>query len=240
MSFFKRIKKSTIKCTGFIFSSRINFVLAVEIFFGVLFSFISFVLFVKLGKNVLEREVLVYDNIIASLIFSLRSSLLTSIMFFISFLGSEILLFAGTFIAAVLSIRDHKKEAFFFLFILVTGLVINLLLKYFLKIPRPNLSPLYTETTYSFPSLHAMNSFVFYSTISYFIFHFTRNKKLSIVISSFSILLILLIGFSRIYLGVHHPSDVLAGYIAGFWWFVTVLLLERIVVFFKLFKESKR
>jgi len=48
-----------------------------------------------------------------------------------------------------------------------------------------------------------------------------------------------MIGFSRVYLGVHHPSDVLAGFIGGFWWFVTVLLIERTMMFYKLFRKEE-
>ena len=116
--------------------------------------------------------------------------------------------------------------------------MINTALKTFIARERPSQSPLVIENTYSFPSNHAMNATIFFGLISYFSFHFFRKKSLSVMISLLSILLIILIGFSRIYLGVHYFSDVMAGYFAGFWWFVTVLLVDHTLKFYKLFKEE--
>lgn len=80
---------------------------------------------------------------------------------------------------------------------------------------------------------------IFYATLSYLFFRLTRKKTLSMVLAVVALFLILLIGVSRIYLGVHYPSDVLAGYVAGLFWFATVIALERTIVFFKLFKQSE-
>ncbi|HVF69803.1 MAG TPA: phosphatase PAP2 family protein, partial [Xanthomonadales bacterium] len=89
----------------------------------------------------------------------------------------------------------------------------------------------------SFPSGHSMNSSVFFLSLTYFIFRNTRNRKLGIILTIFSGIIVVLIGLSRIYLGVHFPSDVLGGYAAGLLWFVAVLLFEKIIIFLRLFKK---
>ena len=69
-------------------------------------------------------------------------------------------------------------------------------------------------------------------------YHFTHRIGLTLFVGAIAALLIFLIGFSRVYLGVHYPSDVVAGWIAGLWWLVTALVIDRTLVFFKLYRES--
>lgn len=169
----------------------------------------------------------------------MRSPLLTKIMETITFFGSGTFLVpAAAIIIIYLFLKKHKAESFLFFIVLAMGLILNNLIKILVQRPRPDLSPIFIEQTFSFPSGHAMNSFIFYALLAYLIFHFTKNKKLAFIISVISIILIVLIGISRIYLGVHYPSDVIAGFIAGFWWFITALLIRQTINFFKLFKET--
>jgi undecaprenyl-diphosphatase len=84
-----------------------------------------------------------------------------------------------------------------------------------------------------------MNAFIFCALLSYFSFHFFRNKKVTVLLTVLSMIYVLVVGFSRVYLGVHYFSDVVAGYIAGFWWFVTVLLLDKTLIFYKLYKKTE-
>ena len=78
--------------------------------------------------------------------------------------------------------------------------------------------PLVLETSYSFPSGHAMVSFVVYGMPAYLAVLTLENWRARVAIVFGAALLVILIGFSRVYLGVHYPSDVLAGYAAGGVW----------------------
>ena len=103
----------------------------------------------------------------------------------------------------------------------------NLLLKNIFMISRPDTITLIDESGYIFPSGHAMISFAFYGYLIYLI---DKNMKPSIlkkVIIIFLILLILFIGFSRIYLGVHHFSDIIGGYIISFAYLILYIKLVK-------------
>jgi len=72
-----------------------------------------------------------------------------------------------------------------------------------------------------------MTAFALYILIAYFAFRFIHTPPLKYLIIIASFLLIIAVGLSRIYLGVHYPSDVLAGYIASFWWLANILFIRR-------------
>lgn len=212
--------------------------IALQLVIGTLFSIGSLFLFLVLSEDVVSKELLTIDTTISQFIYNFRTPELNQIMLMISFLGGEFLLVASALCIAFLAWKNHTKEAFLFLFIVLSGFLINHLTKALFHIPRPDISPIYQETFYSFPSAHAMNSCIFYATLAYFIYHFTKRKTLSAVVGFLCLLLILLIGFSRIYLGVHYPSDVLAGFIAGFWWVVTAILIDKTRIVYKLFQSK--
>lgn len=114
-----------------------------------------------------------------------------------------------------------------FTFILAFSAGLNEILKHLFVRPRPQFMPLINEPSYSFPSGHSMNSFVFYTCLAYFIFSRVDNRTYRRLLYFLSAAIILLIGISRIYLGAHYPSDVLAGYAAGALWFFVVTLFEK-------------
>jgi len=97
--------------------------------------------------------------------------------------------------------------------------LLNWLLKDFFQRPRPHFAhPLLVETSYSFPSGHAMESFVAYGMLAYFAVLALRTWEARVGVVCGAALLVVLIGFSRMYLGVHYFSDVIAGYAAGGVW----------------------
>jgi len=110
------------------------------------------------------------------------------------------------------------------------GVLINQVMKLFFAKPRPELWPiLITETSFSFPSGHAVGSMVVYGFIAYILAkEMQRHKKYVYAAANFLIIAILFQrgyanGLSRLYLGVHYPTDIIAGYGIGFLWLITCL-----------------
>jgi undecaprenyl-diphosphatase len=79
----------------------------------------------------------------------------------------------------------------------------------------------------SFPSGHAFASLCFFGALALIITSQTKNRRLNITVWIIAVCLILIIGSSRIYLGVHYPSDIIAGYLAGFIWLSTIYLTDH-------------
>lgn len=236
----KRLFAGFFNFYGFLNKTPGALVLFLELLFGVMSVLLCLYVFLEFADEVLEQEAFFFDSIIMQFVYSLRSPGMTEFMLFITALGGSFLVYLAVILIGIFLIKKHEREAILVTFILGMGIVLNYILKWFTQRPRPDLGPLVTENFYSFPSGHAMNSFIFYTTFSYFFYHFTGNKKWTFWVSFFSGLLIFLIGVSRIYLGVHYPSDVVAGYIAGFIWFVSVLLAEKTIIFFKLSHEARQ
>ena len=88
----------------------------------------------------------------------------------------------------------------------------NIVLKQIVQRPRPTEYRIVNETGYSFPSGHSMVSMAFYGFLIYLIYKYVKNKYLKIGLITFLSILIISIGISRIYLGVHYTSDVMAGF----------------------------
>lgn len=220
----------------FCFSSKLTFTLFAEIVISTMVSLIAVLAFFKLADDVLQKEVLAIDAAITNIVVSHQPDILTNVMYVITNFGSPYVLLLGSAILCVYLYNKKKKDVLIFLTIFSTGVVINFLLKEFFQRPRPDQFQLLTEYGFSFPSGHAMNSFVFYSAVAYFILRSSKNIKLSFIASLVCAAIITAIGASRVYLGVHYLSDVLAGYIAGFLWFNCAILLEKTIIISRLYK----
>ena len=168
------------------------------------------------------------DNAIYETIIKIMNSNITAIMIFISFLGSAITLITLA-LASIFLVKD-KKYSKLIMLNLALSFILNRILKLIIARPRPPRLRLVIENGYSFPSGHSMVSFAFYGFLIYLINKNLKNKKIKYPLIILLSLLILLIGISRIYLGVHYVTDVLGGYIIG---------LIYLIVFIKVLKKKK-
>jgi undecaprenyl-diphosphatase len=104
----------------------------------------------------------------------------------------------------------------------------NQVMKYTFERPRPSVVEWVTQVSSpSFPSGHAMGSLVVFASLALVITRLTRTKGLRAFTWALAALLVAAVGASRLYLGVHYPSDVIAGYLAGTGWLGVVVLGER-------------
>jgi undecaprenyl-diphosphatase len=149
----------------------------------------------------------------------------------ITSLGSTSVLVLVTAAVIVYLLLIRWPGTALFVFVAVAGgQVLSSLLKVEIDRPRPELvSHLVTETSLSFPSGHAMLSAVTYLTLGSLAARILPDRTTRIYVLFLAVLTTLLVGISRIYLGVHWPSDVLAGWCAGFAWAMLCWLAARSV-----------
>lgn len=186
---------------------------------GLFLSFYSLNVFFELSEDLMEQERFRFDQVIIQYVSNIRTETLTEIMKFITFLGGKTiltLLLIGSLVWLIVK-RKNYWGAIFYIIAVAGGGLLNLGLKHWFGRLRPENS-LIVEQGFSYPSGHSMGSLIYYGFLGYLVIRSQRGKSLKLLLGIGFITLILLIGFSRIYLGVHYPSDVLAGFSAGTVW----------------------
>ncbi len=135
-------------------------------------------------------------------------------------LGSNWLLVLITFVVACyLMLIDRKRMAIFLVVAIISGILMSFALKLGFSRPRPDLVPHHTRIyTSSFPSGHAMMSAVTYLTLAGLLAQVQNRRAIKALVFVVAISTMVLVGVSRVYLGVHWPSDVVAGWCAGAFW----------------------
>ncbi|MFE1245654.1 phosphatase PAP2 family protein [Fictibacillus sp. NPDC058756] len=186
---------------------------------GLFLSFYSLNVFFELSEDLMEQERFTFDQVIIQYVSNIRTETLTEIMKFITFLGGKTiltLLLIGSLVWLIVR-RKNYWGAIFYIIAVAGGGLLNLGLKHWFGRVRPENS-LIIEQGFSYPSGHSMGSLIYYGFLGYLVIRSQRGRSLKLLLGIGFITLILLIGFSRIYLGVHYPSDVLAGFSAGTVW----------------------
>jgi len=190
-----------------------------SILFG--FLFLLVLILVVLGKTTnFDQEV--YDIII-----SIRSSFFDTYFTGITRFGNTVMV---VLIVSMFILATRNKYGIFLAISAVESLLLNTIVKLIIQRPRPQGLRLISQGGYSFPSGHAMMSICVYGYLFYLAITKIKNKVLKYCVSTLLFLVILSIGISRIYVGVHYASDVIGGYL---------LALCYLFVFIELTKDLK-
>lgn len=175
------------------------------------------ILFIELLDDVLEGDLMTLDLLAkAFFVENLRADWLTPIMESISALATPVSLLV--LLLVIVAFAPGKRPGMFCTVNLVLVVLLNVLLKELVQRPRPEDINLVVETGFSFPSGHSMVAMAFFGLLVWLVWHYERDRTLRLACCAGFSLIILLIGISRIYLGVHYASDVLAGFCISLAW----------------------
>lgn len=188
---------------------------------------LSVFLFAWIAENMVHDRTLAFDLGIRNAVHGWASAWLTRCMFAATFLGGDGLVIVAAISTLAFYRMRWRRGAAWIAATLAGALVIEMALKFAFHRARP--VPFYGNIphTYSFPSGHSLFSFCFYGVLAGLLSARLRSRKLRWLVWASAALLIVAIGFSRIYLGVHYPTDVLAGYLAAAVWTSTLIVLDR-------------
>ncbi|WML56625.1 phosphatase PAP2 family protein [Neobacillus sp. PS2-9] len=190
-------------------------------------SAVCIICFSLLSLLISEHMILHFDSEVISAIQGWESPSLTCIMKFFTFIGGIPFVIGLFFLCFIYKVVNHRMELILFISTLIGASCLNVLLKKLFHRVRPNLHPLIDEGGYSFPSGHAMNAFTVYAMIVFILWRHVPRKRGRSLLILFSFFMILGIGISRIYLGVHYPSDIIGGYLASGFWLTTAIWIFR-------------
>ena len=175
------------------------------------------ILFIELLDDVLEGDLMTLDLLAkAFFVENLRADWLTPIMESTSALATPVSLLV--LLLVIVAFAPGKRPGMFCTVNLVLVVLLNVLLKELVQRPRPEDINLVVETGFSFPSGHSMVAMAFFGLLVWLVWHYERDRTLRLACCAGFSLIILLIGISRIYLGVHYASDVLAGFCISLAW----------------------
>jgi undecaprenyl-diphosphatase len=133
--------------------------------------------------------------------------------------GATVLALVVAVVAGFLVLQTRYRTAIVVVIAWVSGELLNAAMKHVFNRPRPSIVPhLRIVYTSSFPSGHAMESAIVYLTLAAILMRASQSRVTKFYILGIAVLLTTLIGISRVYLGVHYPTDVLGGWIVGFVW----------------------
>lgn len=184
----------------------------------------SLYLLAKVANDVLERETQALDEGVLAWLRQFSSPSLDYAARGVTMLGSEAL--AGFLVLLLIYLAVHRRWGAAAALLLVTGgaQLLNNVLKDLFHRTRPGaVVAIIPSQQFSFPSGHAMVSTAFYLFIAYLAWRLLRGWRRHAAVGVL-LLVVGLIGLSRLYLGVHYLTDVVAGYLAGFLWTDAVIL----------------
>lgn len=198
-------------------------------FYGAVLTYLSFSFFLAVGAiwaflevvdEVLEGSTQAFDERLLTWIARHRTDVLDIVALEITALGNVATLTVLVLtVAAFLWLTHHRVSASLLLVAVAGGALLNVLLKDLVDRPRPLVVEAVADVmTLSFPSGHSMSAFTAYASVAYLVGRLEPSRAMRWTTWVLASLLILGVGASRVYLGVHYPTDVVGGYLAGLAW----------------------
>lgn len=191
-----------------------------------IFTILAFILFLIIGVMVRNSASgVLFDVSLMNAIHTIENQVVFSIMKFISFIGSGYFLFPAVGVAFIYAIL--KKKYYISKLLLVSSLgcwMVNHLLKLVFNRTRPLDFFLVQQGGLSYPSGHSMVSMSMYLTFAYLLCRSDRFKDKKRLVYALALTYVLIMGLSRLYLGVHWPTDIIGGFAVGFVYFNTVVI----------------
>ncbi len=167
------------------------------------------------------------DSNVAIFFANHNNIVLTNIFKFISFICSPKFMILVNVCLFIFIVLKKRYKLFLINVASIASVIVNNIIKIIIKRERPNFLVLSNETSYSFPSGHSMISILFFGSIIYLVnkYNIKYKKTITILLSIF----IILVGLSRLYLGVHFLTDVIGGYLCGFIALIIIIMIfERV------------
>jgi len=209
-------------------SARFRALVGSILFLGLASAVGALFFFAWLADKVFDGDAKTFDETVRVFVHGFANESLTMLMHFITMLGSTLFLsFLCSSIFVIFIIKKWKRAIVLLMVTMAGAVILNFALKVSFGRIRP--VPFFDTSlpeSYSFPSGHSLYAACFYIVLAWLAASRIQNKSLRILIWSLAVLLALLIGLSRIYLGVHYPSDVIAGFSAASVWILTVILTD--------------
>jgi len=170
-------------------------------------------------ETLFRNTMVLFDDSFVWLIRYFANPVLDKIMIIITDIGfgtSYMVIVVASFL--LLTYLKRWRELGALTICVAGGAVLSFLLKILFHRTRPDLFQVVKETSYSFPSGHALATMCFYGMVAFLIMRKTSSWRGRLTVMTLTVILSVLIGISRIYLGVHYPTDVIAGYAVGSMW----------------------
>jgi membrane-associated phospholipid phosphatase len=191
---------------------------------GLAGAIVLLLLFAWLSDEVFSKETTAFDNNIALWIHSFANPLLDAMANAFSTIGGVVSVTLLTIVGFVLLLlRGHAHDAWRLALAVIGGVIINESLKALFHRSRPDLWPGAQVAGFSFPSGHAALSLCLFGTFAWLGWQFIKSKAARTCWVALMVILIVGIGVSRVYLGAHFPSDVVAGYLSSGLWIAVLL-----------------
>jgi len=205
--------------------------LTLYVIIGLLVCIVCLAVFGQIVDGVSDNASIVqFDVALANSLHYYATTTSTEAFIQISLFGGTILFIWSFLVGVIFAWRRQWLDLVIWIITIVGGELLNTLLKLFFARPRPTFAtPLVIERYYSFPSGHAMMSFIAYGMLAYILCLLVKSGPSRLLIILATAFIIIVIGISRIALGVNYFSDVVAGYTVAAFWLVTCISAWRFI-----------